>query len=90
METGFAITAFLALILNLILPEEIEDEETPELTADTVEEEKDEAEWNRIRRSSEIRAMSHAAGMGGETTHLPTVEETNGDMAKDVKVTKED
>jgi len=90
METGFAITAFLALILNLILPEEIEDEETPELTADTVEEEKDEAEWNRIRRSSEVRAMSHAAGMGGEAAHLPKVEETNGDMAKDVKVTKED
>lgn len=26
METGFAITAFLALFLNLFLPEEIEDE----------------------------------------------------------------
>jgi uric acid-xanthine permease len=26
METGFAVTAFLALFLNLFLPEEIEDE----------------------------------------------------------------
>jgi len=32
-ETGFAVAAFLALILNLILPEESEDEEIPELTA---------------------------------------------------------
>ncbi|KAF2098784.1 Xanthine/uracil permease [Rhizodiscina lignyota] len=48
METGFAITAFLALILNLILPEEIEDEETPELTANDVDAEKDQEEWNRI------------------------------------------
>ncbi|KAF2774535.1 Xanthine/uracil permease [Teratosphaeria nubilosa] len=31
MEQSFAVTAFLALILNLILPEEIEDEDTPEL-----------------------------------------------------------
>lgn len=33
METGFAVTAFLTLFLNLILPEEIEDETMPELTA---------------------------------------------------------
>jgi len=90
MQTGFAITAFLALILNLLLPEEIEDEETPELTADTVEEEKDEAEWNKIRRSVDARAMSHATGMGGEVAHLPKIEESNGDMPKDLKVTKED
>ena len=52
METGFAITAFLALILNLILPEEIEDEETPELTANNIDTPADQAEWNRIRRKS--------------------------------------
>ncbi|QDS69541.1 hypothetical protein FKW77_007723 [Venturia effusa] len=53
METGFACAAFLALILNLILPEEIEDEETPELTANEVDTPADQAEWNRIRRKSQ-------------------------------------
>jgi xanthine/uracil permease len=53
METGFAITAFLALILNLTLPEEIEDEETPELTANEIDSPADQAEWNRIRRKSQ-------------------------------------
>ncbi|ORY09491.1 permease family-domain-containing protein [Clohesyomyces aquaticus] len=49
METGFAVTAFLNLILNLILPEEIEDEETPELTANDADDAADKEEWNRIR-----------------------------------------
>lgn len=52
METGFALTAFLSLILNLILPEEIEDEETPELTADRADEATDRAEWDRVRGKS--------------------------------------
>ena len=50
METGFAVTAFLALFLNLMLPEEIEDEETPELTANTVDEARDDEEWQHIER----------------------------------------
>jgi NCS2 family nucleobase:cation symporter-2 len=54
LETGFAITAFLTLVLNLMLPEEIEDEETPEITADAVDEEADKEEWSRIRRSKEV------------------------------------
>lgn len=54
LETGFAITAFLTLVLNLMLPEEIEDEETPEVTADAVDEEADKEEWSRIRRSKEL------------------------------------
>lgn len=58
LETGFAVTAFLALFLNLILPEEIEDEETPELTANDVEEEKDDAEWERIRGKKQTEAES--------------------------------
>jgi uracil-xanthine permease len=37
LETGFAIVAFVNLALNLLLPEEIEDEETPELTANEVD-----------------------------------------------------
>lgn len=48
METGFAVTAFLSLILNLILPEEEADEETPELTADEADDAADAAEWNRL------------------------------------------
>ncbi|OCK77851.1 purine permease [Lepidopterella palustris CBS 459.81] len=54
LETGFAITAFLTLVLNLILPEEVEDEETPELTANEVDEEADKEEWNKIRKSKEV------------------------------------
>jgi len=49
MQTGFAIVAFVTLILNLVLPEEIEDEETPELTANEVDEPADKEEWARIR-----------------------------------------
>lgn len=45
LETGFAIVAFINLVLNLILPEEIEDEETPELTANEVEEPADGVDW---------------------------------------------
>lgn len=49
MENGFAVTAFLSLILNLVLPEEIEDEEIPELTANTVDNAGDEEEWRHVR-----------------------------------------
>ncbi|KAF2718625.1 Xanthine/uracil permease [Polychaeton citri CBS 116435] len=52
METGFALAGFLALILNLILPEEIEDDETPELTANTVDEADDKEEWDHINKGS--------------------------------------
>jgi hypothetical protein len=50
LETGFAIVAFINLVLNLVLPEEIEDEETPELTADEVDEPADRIEWERIQK----------------------------------------
>jgi hypothetical protein len=50
LETGFAIVAFVNLALNLLLPEEIEDEETPELTANEVDEPADKEEWARIRK----------------------------------------
>lgn len=49
LETGFAVVAFTNLALNLILPEEIEDEETPELTANEADEPADREEWARIR-----------------------------------------
>lgn len=50
METGFAVTAFLSVFLNLILPEEIEDEETPELTANDADVADDKEEWDRINK----------------------------------------
>lgn len=53
LETGFAVTAFLALLLNLILPEEFGDEEIPELTANEVDEPADREEWNHIHKGKE-------------------------------------
>lgn len=61
METGFAIAAFLALFLNLILPEEIEDEETPELTANNVDEKDDQDEWDRIYKGGKASAKDTEA-----------------------------
>lgn len=58
METGFAVTAFLALILNLVLPEELEDEEIPELTANSADDNDDRDECNRIRAGKQ---EEHAA-----------------------------
>ena len=54
METGFAVTAFLSLILNLIIPEELDDEAI-DITANNVDEDADEKEWDRIRRPSQLR-----------------------------------
>lgn len=51
LETGFAVTAFLAVILNLALPEDLEDEDVPELTANVADEQDDREEWERIDRS---------------------------------------
>ncbi|CAK4024303.1 Purine permease [Lecanosticta acicola] len=56
METGFAVTAFVSLLLNLILPEEVEDEETPELLANNADDADDQEEWAKIRN------QSHAPG----------------------------
>ncbi|KAK6437502.1 hypothetical protein LTR95_006304 [Oleoguttula sp. CCFEE 5521] len=63
VETGFAVTAFLSLFLNLILPEEIEDEETPELTANAADDKQDGEEWDRIQ----------GKGKGPETEIEPKV-----------------
>ena len=65
METGFAVTAFLSLILNLVLPEEIEDE-VVEITADKTDDNADREEWERIRRPSQIRAARKSADVNGE------------------------
>jgi uric acid-xanthine permease len=54
METGFAVTAFLSLILNLVIPEEIDDE-VVDITANNADASDDEKEWERIRRPSQMR-----------------------------------
>ncbi|EHK99919.1 putative Uric acid-xanthine permease [Glarea lozoyensis 74030] len=41
METGFAVTAFLAVVLNLIIPDEIEEETAESLAGDIAEERAD-------------------------------------------------
>ena len=69
METGFAVTAFLALFLNLILPEE-NDDEVVEITANTVDEAQDQKEWERIRRPSQIRAMRKSEDMGRSSVDM--------------------
>lgn len=61
MENGFAVTAFLSVILNLILPEEFEDDEIPELTANTVDQAADEEEWRHIKREDGDEIMPHKA-----------------------------
>lgn len=49
LETGFAVTAFLAVFLNLVLQEEVEDEAVS-VTADEADGADDREEWGRIRR----------------------------------------
>ena len=51
LETGFAVTAFLAIILNLMLQEEVDDEIVGK-TANDADAEDDKLEWDRIRRKS--------------------------------------
>lgn len=68
METGFAVTAFLALILNLVLKEEIEDE-AASITANVEDDADDQEEWNKIQRHS---AASHAGPKDVETGEKST------------------
>jgi len=51
LETGFAVTAFLAILLNLILQEEVDDEIVGK-TANDADADDDKVEWDRIRRRS--------------------------------------
>ncbi|KAJ9629737.1 hypothetical protein H2203_002118 [Taxawa tesnikishii (nom. ined.)] len=70
LETGFAVTAFVTLFLNLVLPEEMEDEDIPELTANVVDEARDEEEWARIRRGSKAGKEMEMHGMRGAETSI--------------------
>lgn len=57
METGFAVTAFMAIFLNLILAEEIEDE-VASITANEADAPDDQEEWARIRRGKDAERKS--------------------------------
>ena len=57
METGFAVTGFIAMFLNLILSEEIEDE-AASITANDADAADDREEWDRIRRGKAAESDS--------------------------------
>ena len=57
METGFAITGFLAIFLNLVLPEEAEDE-TVSITANMVDNADDREEWEKIKKTHSAKGVS--------------------------------
>lgn len=52
LETGFAVVALVTVVLNLVLPEEIEDEETPEIVADGDEKAGESGEWDQGRKGA--------------------------------------
>jgi NCS2 family nucleobase:cation symporter-2 len=62
LETGFAVTAFIAVALNLMLPEEDEAEETESLAGD---EQPEEAETGVYKEG--VDAESSAVGAGNES-----------------------
>lgn len=66
METGFAVAGFIALILNLALPEEDEDEENPELLANDVDVTADREELNVIKGNRQPIADGEEAKDLGE------------------------
>ena len=61
LESGFAVTGFLAMILNLVLHEEVEDE-AKELTANVADDADDREEWERIRKGEGVNGQDLEAG----------------------------
>jgi NCS2 family nucleobase:cation symporter-2 len=82
MQTGFAVTAFLALILNLILKEDIEVEAVT-VTADVVGAESDNAEWDRIRRPSMLSRRGMSVSKEAEVAH--TSQDSEGMTVEELK-----
>ncbi|KAL1648438.1 hypothetical protein SLS58_002193 [Diplodia intermedia] len=72
LETGFAVTAFVTLILNLLLPEEIEDDaqELPELTANEADVEADREEWRNVK-GKEMEAEAGRTGSASGSDIAP-------------------
>ena len=52
LETGFAVTGFLAIILNLLLEEDPEEDAAVSITADENDDKDDRVEWDAIRKNS--------------------------------------
>lgn len=71
METGFAVAAFIALILNLILPEEDADEEVESLAGDIAErnaiERDEESGFNKEAGTKSDERQSDSIGEGSTT-----------------------
>jgi uracil-xanthine permease len=67
MQTGFAVTGFLAMFLNTVLAEEIEDEALPIIAneADAVD---DREEWERIRHGKAAGSDSEKGEKGIDLT----------------------
>jgi uric acid-xanthine permease len=63
METGFAVAAFIALALNLILPEEDHDEETESLAGDLAD--RDEVERQKSEEFDTKGAEGESKGIRG-------------------------
>ena len=63
-RTGFAVTGFLALFLNLVLAEEIEDE-ARSITANDADAADDREEWARIKHGK----MEGEGSDGGEKSN---------------------
>lgn len=55
-ETGFAVTAFLSLFLNLFIPEEADDD-VVETTANQVDAADDDKEWERVQHPSHAKSL---------------------------------
>lgn len=81
METGFAVTAFLAIILNLLLPEEDADEETESLAGDVADNEVEnelEASDNGVSKNGNLKngdaeepKMEEPKPLGTDSTTAP-------------------
>ena len=63
MESGFAVAGFIALLLNLILPEEEEDE-TVSITANEADKVADQEEWEKIKHQGNGRKSSDEEMLG--------------------------
>ncbi|KAL9063506.1 MAG: hypothetical protein Q9161_009435 [Pseudevernia consocians] len=64
LETGFALTGFLAIFLNLVLTEEIEDE-AASITANDVDAADDLQEWRQIQRQKKVDGDEEGGGEKG-------------------------
>ncbi|CZT19529.1 probable xanthine/uracil permeases [Ramularia collo-cygni] len=67
MQTGFAVAGFVALVLNLVLPEEDDDEDVPELSTNDADDAADREEWNVIEGDGGSKSSPSEAGRRLET-----------------------